>query len=172
MMERTFHILTRLPERLTRFRRNQSGAALVEFALALPLTLAIFGAIIESGRMFWTYQAAVAGVRDAARYVARVASTDSCDVSADFADYADRAEDIVTQTITDKNFFPNRMSITEVSPELLCIEGDFRIDPMPVAQVTAKLSLELPFGFLFDFTGSPFGTITTSVTDQSRVFGT
>ena len=52
--------------------------ALVEFAISLPLILVVSYGTIDSMRLFWTYQAAVAGVRDAARYVARVAPDDIC----------------------------------------------------------------------------------------------
>ena len=68
----------RLAHRLTAFRRREDGAALVEFAISLPMILVVSYCAIDSMRLFWSYQAAVAGVRDATRYLARIAPADIC----------------------------------------------------------------------------------------------
>lgn len=160
----------RIP-RLSRFRRDEQGAALVEFAIALPLVLVVFAVIVEGGRLFWSYQATVAGVRDAARYVARVAPTDSCSTGATFSGYTTKVEDIVRSTMAQDSLFPAGVTVTDVEPVLLCIAGSYRVSPAPVAQVTATLEVTFPFAGVFTFAGSTLGTITTTVTDQSRVFG-
>ena len=67
---------------LHRFRRAEDGTALVEFAISLPLILVVSFGTINSMRLFWSYQAAVAGVRDAARYVARMAPDNICTTGA------------------------------------------------------------------------------------------
>lgn len=48
------------------------GAAMFEFAIALPLLLIIFAGGWEMARGLWQYQMLNKGVRDAARYLARV----------------------------------------------------------------------------------------------------
>ena len=52
---------------IDRFRREESGVALVEFALFLPLFALSFFVIVEFSRIFFSYQGAIVGVRDAAR---------------------------------------------------------------------------------------------------------
>ena len=61
----------------SRFAEREDGAALVEFALLLPIFLLLFAMAVEGSRTFWSYQTAIAGVRDAARYVARAAPAKS-----------------------------------------------------------------------------------------------
>ncbi|WP_281842653.1 TadE/TadG family type IV pilus assembly protein [Sinisalibacter aestuarii] len=155
----------------THFRRDERGAALVEFAIALPLVLVVFATIVEGSRLFWSYQATVAGVRDAARYVARVAATDSCSPEASFAGYKEDVELIVRNAMAQNSLFPSGVLVSDVEPELVCVDGDFRISPAPVAQVTATLAVTFPFAGVFALVGSSLGSITTTVTDQSRVFG-
>jgi Flp pilus assembly pilin Flp len=54
--------------RLPRFIRNEEGAAVVEFALVMPiLALIIFG-IIDFGRAFYTVNNIISAVREGARY--------------------------------------------------------------------------------------------------------
>lgn len=49
-----------------------SGAALVEFSLTLPLLLSLAFGVGEFGRLLYQHQLIVTGIRDAARYLARV----------------------------------------------------------------------------------------------------
>ena len=39
----------------SRFSKEESGAALVEFAILLPMMLLVFAVIIEGGRLMWSY---------------------------------------------------------------------------------------------------------------------
>ena len=48
--------------------RKQSGQAMVEFALTIPLLLMISFGLIEFGRMMFTYSSVVTAAREAARY--------------------------------------------------------------------------------------------------------
>ena len=52
---------------LLRFFKRSEGAALVEFAILLPVFVLAFFTIVEFSRTFFSYQGAVVGVRDAAR---------------------------------------------------------------------------------------------------------
>jgi Flp pilus assembly pilin Flp len=60
--------------RLRKFVRNEEGAAVVEFALVMPiLALIIFG-IIDFGRAFYTVNNIISAVREGARYGAILAA--------------------------------------------------------------------------------------------------
>ena len=60
-----------------RLLRDCNGAAMVEMAIVLPLLVALGLGTFEFGRFFFQYQMIEAGVRDAARYLARVTDTTS-----------------------------------------------------------------------------------------------
>jgi Flp pilus assembly protein TadG len=58
-------------------RRDEEGAAIVEFALVMPiLALIVFG-IIDFGRAFYTVNNIISAVREGARYGAVLADPDS-----------------------------------------------------------------------------------------------
>jgi len=60
--------------RARKFIRNEEGAAVVEFALVMPiLALIIFG-IIDFGRAFYTVNNIISAVREGARYGAILAA--------------------------------------------------------------------------------------------------
>jgi Flp pilus assembly protein TadG len=48
--------------------REQKGAAMVEFALAMPIVFILLFGIVEFGLAFWRKQLLTAGVREGARY--------------------------------------------------------------------------------------------------------
>ena len=63
--------------RLRKFIRNEDGAAVVEFALVMPvLFLVVFG-IIDFGRAFYTVNNIVSAVREGARYGAILPAPDT-----------------------------------------------------------------------------------------------
>ncbi len=158
---------------LERFRRDDEGAILVEFALVLPIMLLIFGLSIEAARTFWSYQATIAGVRDATRYVGRSEQTGICDNA---TPNLDRWQTIVTDIVREQNngtvIFPSSITINSVTPVLTCVaDGDFRLAQVPMATVTAQLSITFPFSGLFDLVGAELPTIDTVVSDTGRIFG-
>lgn len=51
-------------------RGRQTGVALVEFALVLPLLLLLSLTVAELGRAFWHYKVLVQSARESARYLA------------------------------------------------------------------------------------------------------
>ena len=165
-------MFSQINRRLRRFRGNESGAALVELALVLPITCLLFAVIIESGRMLWSYQSAIAGVRDAARYVARVVPSDICDGTAAIASYTADVESIVRNSIDGHALFPSGITITAVTPTLSCINGTYRIATVPVVRVAATLNITFPFADMLAFGGHVQNAITTSVYDEHRAYGT
>lgn len=50
--------------------RRRPGQALVEFALIAPVLILIFAGVLDLGRVFFTYEAAINAAREAARYCA------------------------------------------------------------------------------------------------------
>ncbi|MBD3678495.1 MAG: pilus assembly protein [Rhodobacteraceae bacterium] len=156
---------------ISRFRKDEDGAAMVEFAVLLPMLLLIFAMIIEGGRLMWAYQTVNAGVRDAARYLARVAPPDLCKTGGVVTGYTTDLENIVRNSVDGAALFPSGITVTAVVPSHSCVAGSFRISPAPVAQVTANLTITFPFASVFGFAGQSLATINTSITDQSRVYG-
>ena len=157
---------------LTRFRRDERGAALVEFGIMLPMLLLTFAVVIEGGRLMWSYQTAAAGVRDATRYLARITPPDICSAGGSVAGRQGEMETIVRNSISGDSLFPSGITINSVVPSHSCVTGTYRVSPAPVAQVTANMTITFSFGGIFTLVGSSLGDITTTVTDQSRIFGT
>lgn len=162
--------LARIYTSLRRMLRNDSGAALVEFAILLPLILLVFAVVIEGGRLMWAYQSVNAGVRDASRYLARIAPESVCS-GGSLAAYQPTLESIVRNRIDGASFLPSGITVNAVTPSLTCVAGTFRVSPAPVAQVTASLTVTFPFAGVVAFAGGALGTVTTSISDQSRVYG-
>lgn len=80
MTRRGRHIPT-LPSaqrrRLCALRREDGGAALVEFTLLAPFLLFLALGMTEFGRFLFQYQLVIEGLRDAGRYLARLDPTDA-----------------------------------------------------------------------------------------------
>lgn len=57
---------------IRRFTRNRVGTAATEFALTLPLMLALIFGSMEAGHFFWTQHKIVKSVRDGARFASRL----------------------------------------------------------------------------------------------------
>ncbi|PWJ20305.1 TadE/TadG family type IV pilus assembly protein [Jannaschia seohaensis] len=161
---------------LARLRRDERGLALAEFALSLPLLMLVLAVTIEGGRMFYSYQAAIQGVRDASRYVGRVVPSDLCSSGGSIDSFV-TGEDLEGRLSAQANAagaFPPAITITDVVLDSRCegVAGDYRVSPAPIAIVTATLRIEFPFSGVMRFaTGNPAGAITTQITDEARIFG-
>lgn len=160
-----------IADRLRRFWRDEAGVALVEFAFVLPMMLLVFAVIIEGSRMMLSYQSAINGVRDATRYLARVVGPDACTTLPSVAGYSATLRTLVVQGSTANSVFPPAVTIGTVTPSYRCVTGSYRGGTVPVAQVTAVITVTFPFEGLFRLAGGSRPSLTTSVTDQARVFG-
>jgi len=154
-----------------RFARADDGVALIEFAIVLPMMLLVFAVIVEGSRLMLSYQSAISGVRDASRYLARVAPLDICISGASINAYNTKLQAIVSQSVSGNSVFPSFVTINSVTPALTCVVGGYRVSPAPVAQVTANITVNFPFAGVFALVGGSLTPITTDVTDSSRVFG-
>lgn len=74
-------------------RRRSSGQSLVEFAIVAPLLLAMVGAIIQFGILFWAQNTLTQVVRDTGRWEASQ-QTKPCNSSAAVTAVAQRADSI------------------------------------------------------------------------------
>ena len=159
--------------RAGKFARDDSGVALVEFALVLPMMLVVFAVIIEGSRMMMSYESAISGVRDAARYLARVTDAGAC-VSGSTVTVAGQAaalKTLIENGQTGSTIFAPNVTIGAVTPSFRCVTGPYRNGPVPVAEVTAQVTVIFPLGGILVWLGGDLPTMTTTVTDQARIFG-
>jgi len=176
----------RSPRPVVRFLRRQDGTALVEFAISFPTLVVIFAIIVEAARMFFAYQAAIGGVRDAARYFGRAIPADVCVTANRWNTWvAATAPDTLAATIVgDKlisggSVFPgaaalsgaNPVTVSHSCPAWTGAQFSSLSTRVAVVQVSADVRIDFPLGGLFAFFGAPLGGVTTTVTDTSRVIG-
>jgi Flp pilus assembly protein TadG len=166
-------MIRRLVHKSRAFRDDHSGAAMVEFAISLPLLLLVIAIIVEGSRIAWTHQAAASGVRDAARYIARLAPSDICDGAANILDYQTDANDIVVGRMGDPSdrILPSGVNVIQVVPDLDCADVAYSTDQVPFVEVYVDLEIEFPFGGVFGLIDEPLEPITTRIADRSRIFG-
>lgn len=165
-------IWTHISQQTRRFAACECGAALVEFAIVLPILILFFAMTIEGGRMMWSYQTAAAGVRDAVRYVSRVAPVDICTTGGSLAGYASELQDMVETSISGSYIYPGGVTINSVTPTYVCVTGSYRNSPVAVARVTADITIDFPFGALFGYaTGSALTGLNATLFDENRIFG-
>ena len=128
--------------------------------------------------MMWSYQTAIAGVRDAARYLARVVPTNVCPSSLPAAStYNAKLASIVRDGFDGGSVLPVGVQLdpsvaNPVTASFICVSGSYRLASTPVATVTARVRIDFPFQGIFDFVADgidPF--LVTTISDQSRVFG-
>lgn len=166
-------VKARIPPIFRRLRSDDRGAALVEFTLALPMMLVVFAVIVEGARMLVAYQAAISGVRDAARYLARVAPADICDTGGTLDDHAATLRAIVASSQTGGGVLPGAVTLDAVTADYVCEEaGTYRGGSVAVATVAATLTIDYPFGGIFTLAGGSAPSVTTTVADSARIYGT
>ncbi|WP_299565892.1 TadE/TadG family type IV pilus assembly protein [uncultured Sulfitobacter sp.] len=161
----------RTAPRLSRFHRAEDGAALVEFALLLPIFMLFIGLAVEGGRTFWAYQTTITGVRDATRYLGRVVESDACTTGASTTRWDTRLAQIVRTDLDGDTLLPAAVDIDSVTSSLDCIGGAYRGGAAPVATVTATLRIRYPFSGLMRLGGIDVDTVTTTVSDSTRIIG-
>lgn len=163
--------MTTRPSLLRQFAGSDRGASLVEFGLVLPMLILLFGVIIEGGRLMWSYQSVVNGVRDATRYLGRIAPTDVCSENT-LAAYTGDLYSIVRYSDSDTDLFPTNRKVTINSVTAACVDNPASPGIDPVVAVTARVTIDFPFGGLFEAMGADsLDAVTASITDRSRVLG-
>ncbi len=156
-----------------RFAKDRSGAALVEFSLALPLMLLVSYISFDGLRLMWSYQAATAGVHEATRYLARVAPGDVCETLVSLSDFDETLFGIVEGAAGGGSVFGRDAELLTVTTSLTCVDdAGLRQAQVPVVTVSADLRLFLPFHLLLSrLSGTDAAIITTRIEEQARVYG-
>lgn len=154
-----------------RFAADERGSALVEFSLVFPVMLVFFAFVVLFGHMLWSYQKAVEGVRDASRYLARVAPIDICKTAGNLNGWTGTVTGIVRNDAGGASLFPTLVTINSVTPTHSCTTGLYRTAPAPVVTVTASITIALPMAGVFTFFGPVPTSVTTTIVGQSRIFG-
>ena len=163
-----------------RFRTDERGAVIVEFAITFPIMLVFFAFMIETARIYWSYQMAIGGVRDATRYMSRVLPLGSCiplpsPTVVVLEGSRGTVEDIVNLEYPGTNtasVFPTAVTINSVTPTLDCSNADtFRNGVPPIIEVRANLTIQFPLGFIFAWYDQNLVSVTTEVADSARVYG-
>lgn len=179
-----------ISNRLRRFHEDKSGAAMVEFAISIPILLLVIAIIIEGTRMTWTHQAAASGVRDAARFFARTTASDICEpanatAKAQFDADADGSNQAVAQQIVTRRLsgpddvvptdalLPGSTAATTFAPQIDCMTVTGIASPVPVVSVSVSISIDFPFGGVFALApqGERLDQLTVIIGDESRVYG-
>ncbi len=104
-----------LATRFFRFRQDTRGVAAVEAGLAFPFILIFAGGLFEYGAIFYNFELVQNGVRDAARYLARVPDPVAAETAA--RNLALRGTVDATGTVRVKSWQPGDITITyETTP--------------------------------------------------------
>ncbi|MBF9028947.1 pilus assembly protein [Rhodobacterales bacterium HKCCE3408] len=157
---------------LQRFLRNDRGGAMVEFGMILPLMLVFMAIVIDGGRLGMIYQNATYGVRDATRMLARISPSDICP-GGSVAGFTGLATEIVSESITGGNAFPAFTQVISVEPSFRCVAGGFNNNDgtAAVVEVSAVIEMQYLLGGVFGLFGTSLSTLTTTISDQSRIYG-
>lgn len=156
---------------IQRFKRDESGVAIFEFMVVMPMTFFLFALLLDFGRIYWGYQEAIAGVRDASRYLARVAPVDICVTGGSLNDYEETLKDMIQENAGGTSILPGGITVGQVDADHTCVTGDYRTSPAAVATVSANMTIQFMLSGWFDIIGDGLGTVTTTVADSSKVYG-
>lgn len=162
--------MTRLGKIIRRLQGDESGAALVEVAITIPLVLLLSAGVFEFSNVLNTRLLLEAGVEDAARYMARCSS--------DWNTCQGRAQSLAANGAVDSGsarvagWLPGKVIITKRSTAAtdlatgtqLYLSNTSNVD---VVDVSTEYSYQ-DLGFL-SYLG--FGDLTLSVSHQERVIG-
>ena len=129
------------------------------------------GLIIEFGRLYWGYQSVTSGVRDATRYLARIAPIEICLHGGSLSTYEEALKAMIENDRSGGSVLPKQVTIDSVTASHNCVTGSFRTSPAPVATVDVQVTVQFPLGFLLDIFHLPFSSLTATVSDSSRIFG-
>lgn len=164
-------MLTTLKQILRRFKRDDDGAILVEMTLVTPFVLLLSAGVFEFSNILNTRMLLDAGVRDAARYMARCSSDwNTC------SGYATNLA--VNGTITGGSARVGGWTTAEVTitkaKSILAIDAatgtELYLSPTSTVDVV-QVSTTFPYANLGLWSYLGFGQLNLTVFHQERVFG-
>ena len=162
--------MTKLGQIIRRFQGDESGAALVEVAITVPLVLLLSAGVFEFSNILNTRLLLAAGVEDAARYMARCSSDwDTCKGRAQ--NLAAKGA-VVGGSARVADWLPATVDITPTSTPATDVSTGTQLylsNTSMVVVVDVSTAYSYPdVGFL-SYLG--FGALTLSVSHQERVIG-
>lgn len=153
---------------LRNLREDHSGAALVEFTILAPLLISLMCGLSEFGQALRQYHIMEKGVRDAARYLARVPANPPCTGITDpnWGTYVTQAKNLAVYGVTSTGTplfkgWTNTATVTVPSPT--CLTNP-RVNGAPLPQVTVTATAPYADLGMLSFLG--FGPITLTVSHQ------
>ncbi|TPK99049.1 MULTISPECIES: TadE/TadG family type IV pilus assembly protein [unclassified Mesorhizobium] len=163
-------MLTALKQIIRRFRRNDDGAALVEIAIVTPFVLLLSAGVFEFGNILNTRMLLDAGVKDAARYMARCSSDwDTCKPLAQKL----AANGAIDGTVARVNgWLPVQVEITKTSTQAIdtATGTELYLSPTATVDVVQVKTIYSYAGLgLWSYLG--FGQLNLTVIHRERVFG-
>jgi len=152
---------------LRQFRKDRSGAALVEFTLVAPMLIALMCGLAEFGQALRQYHIMEKGVRDAARYLSRVPASPPC-IAADpnWATYVTQAKNLAIYgaTTTGSPLFRGWTNTATVSvPAPTCLVN---LRPSGADLPKIKVTATAPYADLGLLSALGFGPITLTVSHE------
>jgi len=161
----------------TRTWRDERGSVLLEAAIVLPVLFALIFGVLEFSYFFYQQHLMSTGVRDAARYLARVVDPTSAAAQAAAQNLAASGTIATVSTRRVKGFDPGEVAVSFRFVDN-SIGGDgnrpYRLGPeaglpnsLRIVRVTGSFTWA-PVGFWSYF---GFGTKTVTVTHEQRFIG-
>lgn len=140
---------------LSRLRREERGAVLVEFVVLLPFLLALLLGVVETGRGLFYHHHITNGVRDGLRYLARTPLT---------TDDIDTAKALALMGLPEA--YASAATVDVPDPWTPPNAGEFRTTPQIIWM---RAEVPIPFPLLRFFGLDPL--ITLTVMDRARHVG-
>ncbi|TPI41491.1 pilus assembly protein [Mesorhizobium sp. B2-9-1] len=164
-------MLVALKQIIQRFNSDDEGAALVEMAIVTPFVLLLSAGVFEFGNILNTRMLLDAGVKDAARYMARCSSDwDTCKPLAQKL----AANGAIDGTVARVNgWLPEQVEITKTSTQAIDTATGTELYLSSTANViVAQVSTSYPYPDLGLWSYLGFsGQLALTVSHQERVFG-
>ncbi|MBZ9734394.1 pilus assembly protein [Mesorhizobium sp. CA18] len=164
-------MLVALRHIIRHFKSDDDGAALVEMAIVTPFVLLLSAGVFEFGNILNTRMLLDAGVKDAARYMARCSSDwDTCKALAQTL-AANGAINGTSARVS--GWLPSQVIITPVlsTPAIDTATGTELYLSSTANVIVVQVSTSYPYPDLGFWSYLGFGQISLSVSHQERVLG-
>jgi|GEM_PF-2759723 len=137
-----------IARKLRKIRQASGGSALIEMGLLLPVLVSLMAGMVEFGRALQQFHIADKGVKNAARYLARVAGDGTCPpTSTSWSNHVVLAKRVAQRGSFDPGSpysLSNWQTASDVSVNVACVDnsaGDFRGPALiPIVTVTTSFS--------------------------------